>query len=157
MLISLAVMFLCFTIAQPAVSVLIAQYTNAPRVHARPYLEYGNICWDDERALLDTFAFVLASDPDAIGYITVFAGNRSCRKEAEARAIRARNYLVNFRKIEWNRVVWSYGGHQQDFTMFAHIFPRGVPPVLPEATVGAGESREDCGAKTRRRPKCPAR
>jgi hypothetical protein len=157
MLISLGVMFLCFTFAQPAASVPIVQDMDAPRIHARPYLEYGNICWDDERALLDNFAFVLASDPDAIGYITVFDGTRSCRKDAEARAIRARNYLVHFRRIEWDRVVWLYGGHRQDFAMFAHLFPRGVSPVLPEPTVGAGESREDCGAKTRKRPKCPAR
>jgi hypothetical protein len=74
MLISLAVMFLCFTYAQPAAPVLVAQGANAQGVHARPYLEYGNVCWDDERSLLDTFAFVLASDPDAIGYITVFDG-----------------------------------------------------------------------------------
>jgi hypothetical protein len=157
MLIPLAVLSLCLTFAQPAAPLAVAQDANAPRVHARPYLEYGNICWDDERALLDNFAFVLASDADAIGYITVFDGKRSCRREAEARAIRARNYLVNYRGIEWNRVAWRYGGHRQDFAMFAHLFPRGVPPILPGPTVSAGESKEECGAKTRRRPKCPAR
>ncbi|HEV3469416.1 MAG TPA: hypothetical protein VG148_08870 [Pyrinomonadaceae bacterium] len=155
--VSLAVMFLCLTFGPPAAPPTIAQGANTPRIHARPYLEYGNICWENERALLDTFAFVLASDPDAIGYITVYDGKLSCRREAEARALRARNYLVNFRRIEWNRVAWRYGGHRQEFTMFAHLFPRGMPPLEPELTVGVSESKEGCGAKARRRPKCPAR
>jgi hypothetical protein len=156
-MLSLAVIFLCLTFGPPAAPSTVSQDGSAPRVHTRPYLEYGNICWENETALLDNFAIVLASDPDAIGYITVYDGRLSCRKEAEARAIRARDYLVNFRGIEWSRVSWRYGGLRRDFTMLAHVFPRGVPPPEPEATVGAGEIKEGCGDKTRRRPKCPAR
>jgi hypothetical protein len=155
-MLSLAIILLCLTFG-PQSAPSTAQDANTPRVHTRPYLEYGNICWENETARLDNFAIVLASDRDAIGYITVYDGRLSCRKEAEARAIRARNYLVNFRGIEWNRVSWRYGGGRQDFTMLAHVFPRGAQPLEPEATVGASEITEDCGAKTRRRPKCPAR
>jgi len=158
MLICLAVILFCFTlIAPPAAPPPAAKGANAPGAYGRPWIECGNICWEDERALLDHFAIALSNDPSAIGYITVFDGKRACRKEAEARAIRARDYLVNFRGIEWDRVAWRYGGHRQEYTMFAHLFPRGVLPALPEATVPASESKEDCGAKTHRRPKCPAR
>ena len=155
-MLSLTILSLCLTFGPQSAPYTVAQGANTPSVHTRPYLEYGSICREQETALLDNFAIVLADDPDAIGYITVYDGRLSCRKEAEARAIRARDYLVNFRGIEWDRVSWRYGGHRRDFTMLAHVFPRGVPPPEPEATVGASEIKEGCGSKMRRRPKWPA-
>ena len=91
--------------------------------------QYGNICWEDEKARLDNFAISLQSDPDLIGYIIVYDGNPSCREEAIARAIRARNYVVKYRKVEWNRVVWRYGGHQEELTVVLQPIPRTAPEL----------------------------
>ena len=157
MLISTAILFLCLTLAQP--TALFSSIQEGPRsgFHDRPYLEYGNICWEDERALLDTFAFVLSSDPDTYGFLNVYDGSPGCRDEAIARAIRARNYLVNNRGIEWDRVAWRYGGQLQELTISAHLYPRGMRPLEPRPTLAPSESKEDCKAKMYRRGKCLVR
>jgi hypothetical protein len=152
MLLSLVVSILCFALTQTA-----GQDTQTRKVHDRPYLEYGNVCWNDERARLDNFAFALATDPNAVGYVIVYDATPHCRREAVARAIRVRNYLVNYRGIEWNRVAWRYGGHRREFTVVAYVFPRDVRPPEWESASDSGDNKEDCSEKVYRRPRCPVR
>jgi hypothetical protein len=133
----------------------IAQDDNLPRVHTRPFLLYSNICWADEKAHLDNLAIALESDPTVIGYITVYDGSPSCRKDAIARAIRARDYVINYRRIEWDRVAWRHGGHRKELTTEAHLVPRGMPPFKLDPTVDPSENKEDCRAEMYRRMKCP--
>ena len=57
--------------------------------------EYTNIPFKEEKARLDNLAIQLQLDPNYIGYFLVYAGQRSCIGEAQARAVRAKNYLVN--------------------------------------------------------------
>ena len=81
----------------------------------RNFDEYGLVRWRDERARLDNFAIQLQNDPDLIGYIFVYDGENVCEGEAKARAIRARKYVVEFRGIPWNRVMWRYEGYLGNF------------------------------------------
>lgn len=154
MMLSKSVIHLCLIPVLLITPSVFSQDNNWPRVHTRPFLLYGNNCWADERGHLDNLAIALQSDPTVIGYITVYDGTPSCRREAIARAIRARNYLVDYRKIEWNRVAWRYGGHRKELTTEAHLIPRGMAPFKFDSTVAPSENKEDCRVKMYRRIKC---
>src|SRR6185295_14720076 len=54
--------------------------------------EYGNIKFNDEKARLDNYAIQLQNQPGSQGYIIAYG---SCEGEAQARADRAKDYLVN--------------------------------------------------------------
>jgi len=79
-----------------------------------PFDEYGNICWENEQARLDNFAIQLHNDPELMGYIVVYAGRISCRDEAKYRGNRARNYVVQKRGADPNRVIFKDGGFQPE-------------------------------------------
>src|SRR6185295_5101468 len=58
--------------------------------------EYGDIKFNDEKARLDNYAIQLQNDPAAQGYILAYG---SCAGEAQARADRAKDYLVKRRRL----------------------------------------------------------
>ena len=70
----------------------------------------GGISWGDEKAQIDNFAIQIMHDPNLIGYILIYSGADSCRGEAQARALRIKNYIVKVRGVPWNRVMWKDGG-----------------------------------------------
>jgi hypothetical protein len=85
--------------------------------------EYGNIRFNDEKARLDNFAIQLQNRPDAQGYYIVYG---TCAGEGQARADRAKNYLVNNRGIEASRIVVVDGGCRADFAVQLWIVPSGA-------------------------------
>ena len=106
----------------------------ADRVADRVFDEYGNIRWIDEQSHLDNFAIMLQQDSNLLGYITVYAGRHSCDGEAQARAIRAKNYLVRRRGIERSRILWIDAGYQDNFLVVLQPADRGanIPfPIYP--------------------------
>ena len=66
---------------------------------------YDNICWEDEKSRLDNFAIQLQNQPDVKGYIIVYAGKESCAVEAQTRALRAKNWLVELPEFSGRMVV----------------------------------------------------
>ena len=95
--------------------------------------EYGNIRFNDEKARLDNFAIELQNDPTAQGYIVAYGGRRGRAGEAQARADRAKDYLVNTRGIDPSRIVTVDGGYREDLTVELWIVPTGAqaPPNSP--------------------------
>lgn len=93
---------------------------------SRPFDEYRNICWEDEKARLDSFAVALQNDPTTLGHIVVYDGKVVCRGETVARAIRAKKYLVEYRGVEADRIVWRWGGYLGDMTTQLVLHPRGA-------------------------------
>jgi hypothetical protein len=91
---------------------------------------YGNIRWEDEKARLDNFAIQLLQDENYFGYIWVLQGPEMCPDEAAARAIRAKIYLVHYRHVPWNRVVWLTGYHRELETVF-WVVPRDKATSAP--------------------------
>ena len=67
----------------------------------RKFDEYGNIGFNDEKARLDNYAIQLQNEPGAQGYIIAYGGLREVKDQA--RADRAKNYLVNTRGIDAGR------------------------------------------------------
>lgn len=90
---------------------------------------YGNIAWEDEKARLDNFAIQLLHDPNEIGYFYVRSGRVSCRGEAQARAVRAKNYMTRVRNADGNRIIWRDIGYGDGFEVSIWLAPRGKPPL----------------------------
>jgi hypothetical protein len=74
---------------------------------------YGALRHSDEKARLDNFAIQLMKSDEMVGYILVYAGRKAT--EAQLRANRARDYLINVRKIDPQRVKAIDAGHREDF------------------------------------------
>jgi hypothetical protein len=87
--------------------------------------EYGNIKFNDEKARLDNYAIQLQNQPGAQGYIIAYG---SCAGEAQARADRAKDYLVNTRGIDAGRIVTMDGGCRSDLSVELWIVPSGTTP-----------------------------
>lgn len=122
------------------------------RTGARPDLfwfdAYSNIAWADEKARLDNFAIQLMNNPNDIGYLYVQAGRLSCKGEVQARAARAKSYLMKVRRVEWNRVAWLDIGFGDQFLVQLALVPRGKPPRLSVPYQRATEKHviKECGS-----------
>ena len=97
----------------------------------RKFDDYGLIRWEDEKARLDNFAIQLKNNPDFVGYIFVDDGKDVCEGEAQARAIRAKRYVVEYRGVPWNRVIWRLQGFTGYFSVTPLVIDRGIQPPDP--------------------------
>jgi hypothetical protein len=96
--------------------------------------QYGHILFKEEKAILDSLVTELrARNPTTQAYIIAYAGRRASRNEAQARAIRAKDYLVKTRSISGARIVAIDGGYRCEAIVELWIRPPGVaaPPVTP--------------------------
>lgn len=95
---------------------------------------YGDINFEDEKARLDNFAIQLTNESDATGYIMIYAGRQTYEGEAEEHLLRSRRYVVEYRKVDPDRVVTVNGGYKEEFQTTLIIAPNGAPaPVaMPE-------------------------
>ncbi len=92
-------------------------------VPPRKFDEYGDIRFNDEKARLDNYAIQLQNEPGASGYIIAYG---TCAGEAQARADRAKNYLVNTRGIDASRIVTVDGGCRTDLAVELWVVPTGA-------------------------------
>lgn len=116
------------------------------------YVEYGNIRFHDEKAMLDHYASQFRLAPDNIIYITAYSGREACVGEAKARALRAKNYLVKRHGIAPDRVVWKDGGLRESLSVELWLRPRAETPPMPSPTVDPSEATlKDCRPLKRRR------
>jgi len=114
--------------------------------------EYHIISWRDEKARLDNAAIQLQRNPSYIIYLTVYAGRRACIGEVQARAVRAKNYLVDKRGIEADRVLWKDGGYREEETVEVWVQPRGAVEPSTAPTVDKKDVQiVNCQQKQRRR------
>jgi hypothetical protein len=114
-------------------------FTVQQKAVPRKFDEYGNIAFNDEKARLDNFAIELQNDPGAQGYIIAYSGRRARANEAQARADRAKDYLVNTRGIDAGRIVTVDGGAREELTVELWIVPSGAAPPTASPTVDASE------------------
>jgi hypothetical protein len=99
------------------------QVRPPPVIEPTKFDEYGNIRFNDEKARLDNYAIQLQNSPGAEGYIIAYG---TCAGEGQARADRAKNYLVNTRGIQATRIVTIDGGCRADLTVQLWIVPTGA-------------------------------
>lgn len=94
--------------------------------------EYSDLSFEDEKARLDNLAIYLQkSEPDFKGYIIVYGGQNTCSGEAQARAKRARDYLVKVRGIEAARIVTIDGGCRDRLEVELYAVPKSMSPPTP--------------------------
>lgn len=93
--------------------------------------EFGDIARDDEKARLDLFAIELQNNPGAQGYIIAYGGSRPRGASAQARAERARQYLVRERGVDAGRLVTLNGGTRPSAATELWIVPPGATPPRP--------------------------
>ncbi len=93
--------------------------------------EYGDIRFNDEKARLDNYAIQLQNQTGSQGYIIAYG---TCEGEGQARADRAKNYLVNTRGIEAGRITTVDGGCRADLTVQLWIVPTGASTRRPAPT-----------------------
>lgn len=98
----------------------------------RKFDEYSNIRFSDEKARLDNFAIHLQKDePQFKGYIIVYAGPKTHSGETEARAKRAKDYLVKVRGIDAARIVTIDGGCRDRLEVELYALPSSMSPPTP--------------------------
>ena len=125
-----------------ALATPVGSYTKASSLSTHsPFDYYGVISWQDEMARLDNFAAALQLEPNWIGYILVYNGRSVCPGEAQARALRAKRYVVERRGIKWNRVIWREEGYHEHFMTVLQPVQRGV--VLPRPLLGSTVSASE--------------
>lgn len=97
----------------------------------RKFDEYYDIARNDEKARLDNYAIQLQSEPGSQAYIIVYPSRRARPNDAQARAQRIIDYLVNSRGIDSNRVVTNIGQPREDWLFELWVVPEGVQPPSP--------------------------
>ncbi|HUE83591.1 MAG TPA: hypothetical protein VMM84_15935 [Pyrinomonadaceae bacterium] len=121
----------------------------APIVSPDPirFDEYGDIRFNDEKARLDNYAIQLQNDPQAQGYIIAYG---TCAGQGQARADRAKNYLVNTRGIEAGRITTIDGGCRPSLAVQLWVVPAGANAPVPSMD-GLIEPCPQCRAPRRGR------
>jgi len=104
---------------------------NQPLVPDQAFDQYGTIPWEDEKARLDNFAIQLQHWENLIGYILVVEAVGGCPGEAQARAFRAKRYLVEHRGIPNNRLIWKVDVYREQLITTLLLVP-------PEITLQYG-------------------
>jgi hypothetical protein len=125
---------------------------SAGAQHSPGYVEYGNIRFRDEKAMLDHYASQLRFNSGTVVYIFAYSGRVACTGEAKARAARARNYLVKQQGIMPERVIWKDGGLRENLSVELWLRPRAEPAPEPTPTVDpAHATQKDCNRRKRGR------
>lgn len=96
--------------------------------------EYGFISFRAEVPLLDEFATTLNGWVGARGYIIVYPGRTTTFKQAQARAVRAKKYLVNKKRVDRNRIVTVIGGYREESSVELFITVKNGDPPSPSPT-----------------------
>lgn len=107
---------------------------------SRRFDKYGDLAFADEKKRLDHFAAQLKNEPDSQGHIMVYSKRGARAGEAQARAARATDYLVNKQGIVAERLVTIDGGDHERFAIELWMTPKGARPPSPLDQYG--ESRE---------------
>jgi hypothetical protein len=110
-------------------------------IDSRKFDEYSEIPFTEEQEHLDAFAKTLIqlqqTEAEAKGYIIAYSGRGVRAGEAQERADRAKNYLVNEKGIKADRIVTVKGGCRESSTVELWIRPNGgiVPTPSPTSLI----------------------
>lgn len=101
-------------------------------INARKFDEYYDIARNDEKARLDNYAIQLQSEPGSRGYIIVYPSRRARANEAQLRATRISDYLVNSRGIDSSRFTVTMGSAREDWLFEFWVVPQGAALPTPQ-------------------------
>lgn len=117
------------------------------------YDEWGDVPFTAENARLDKIARQLKEWPLSMVFLAIHAGQTACKGEAEARGVRAKDYLTKT-GIEPERIVWIDAGWQKRVMVQVWIWPPqlGRPKLETDENLKPGEVRIERGCKIKYRP-----
>lgn len=98
----------------------------------RKFDEYYDIARNDEKARLDNYAIQLQNEPGAQGYIIVYPAAKAKSNDAQERATRISDYLVNSRGIDASRFTITMGRARENWLIELWIVPQGAQPPVPQ-------------------------
>ncbi len=97
--------------------------------------EYNPSNQEVELANLDDFTIRIQNDPEVLGHIIVYGGQKARPGEAKAIIKRASNYLTKSRGVEAKRLVFKDGGLKEKALVELWVVPLGAEPPKPTPTV----------------------
>ena len=105
---------------------------------ARKFDEFGDIMYSDLMARADNFAIELQNQPTTRGFIIIYRSRRDLPGLNHSLAMRMKDYLVNNRGIDNDRVVNVDGGIAENLTQELWIVPSGSAPTpRSDARIGS--------------------
>lgn len=102
-----------------------------PNRTCKKFDEFPDIQRNDEKARLDNFAVELQNDPASTAYVIVYPGTRGPAAEAQKRASRIVDYLVNTRQLDTQRIVTIVGSPRNELMVELWVCPQGLTPPRP--------------------------
>ena len=99
--------------------------------------EFYGSNWESAMARLDNLALALQNEPVTFGVLMVYGGRRSRRGEVQAWSACLKDYLVNRRGINADRLVIMNGGYRETLTVGLwvmvdkKVLPTPEPHVKP--------------------------
>jgi hypothetical protein len=153
---------LTFTLCLCVILLLCNKQTRAQAVPEKPPIvdffpsdTYGNISIGDEKARLDNLAGSLRKEPEQMAYIFVYAGQRPCPGEAQAKIAFVKNHFVKTLGIEPDRVMVQDGGYRDELTVELRLWLRnsefGTPSATPTIDPSEVRIKRNCEPISRRR------
>jgi hypothetical protein len=100
---------------------------------SRKFDEFSGANWEDAMARLDNFYIALKNEPSSIGVFILYGGRRSRRNEAQAWGHCLKDYIVNRRGINANRIVIVNGGYRDSLTVevWQSVSKKYIPTPTP--------------------------
>jgi len=104
---------------------------------ARKLDSYGEIRHSEgEMWRIEDFLMpAIKADPQSKAYIIAYGGREDAPGKARRYAIRAKNYLVNIRGIDPQRIVSMDGGRRAEFVVELWLVPKDAKPPEPSPTI----------------------
>lgn len=108
---------------------------------ARKFDEFGDLMSSDIMARLDNFAIELQNQPPVRGFIIIYRTRRDLPGLNHSLAMRMKDYLVNQRGIDHDRVVNVDGGVAENLVQELWLVPPGAAPT-PRSDVRVGSLQD---------------
>jgi hypothetical protein len=99
---------------------------------SKKFDEYYDIARNDEKARLDNYAIELQSQPSQQGYFIVYPARKAKSNEAQQRAERISDYLINSRGIDPSRFTVKIGAARDGWLTELWVVPQGAAPPVPQ-------------------------
>ena len=99
---------------------------------SKKFDEYYDIARNDEKARLDNYAIELQNEPGRQGYIIVYPARKAKSNDAQQRAQRISDYLINSRGIDPSRFTVKIGAARDGWLTELWIVPQGAPAPIPQ-------------------------
>lgn len=117
------------------VNIRAQEATQDPVREARKFDEFTRVGGCDHSARLDNFAIQLMNEPDTVGYVMAYGPEGDGSGTGNFRLRMSKNYLVNSRGIDGNRIKTIYGGRYKDLEESASELWIAAPEAAAPETI----------------------